>query len=98
VGDAGYFKDPVSSHGITDAFIGAELLARSIGDTLVRGADEREALAHFQAQRDSMAAAMMPPLERVASFEQPLPKVEEAFRDMSLAMRDEWLLIQSTFD
>jgi hypothetical protein len=45
-----------------------------------------------------MAAAMMPPLEQVAGFDLPLPQVEEAFRDMSLAMRDEWQLIVSTFD
>jgi len=98
VGDAGYFKDPVSSHGITDAFIGAELLARALDETLLGDADEREALTHFQTQRDAMAAAMMPPLARVAGFDLPLPQVKEAFRDMSLAMRDEWQLIVSTFD
>ena len=30
VGDAGYFKDPITSHGITDALRDAELLARAI--------------------------------------------------------------------
>ena len=29
VGDAGYFKDPLTAHGITDAFIDAELLAQA---------------------------------------------------------------------
>ena len=30
VGDAGYFKDPLTAHGITDALRDAELLARAI--------------------------------------------------------------------
>jgi menaquinone-9 beta-reductase len=32
VGDAGSFKDPLTAHGITDAFRDAELLANSIAD------------------------------------------------------------------
>src|SRR5262249_48976856 len=32
VGDAGYFKDPITAHGITDALRDAELLARAILD------------------------------------------------------------------
>ena len=32
VGDAGYFKDPLTAHGITDALRDAELLARAILD------------------------------------------------------------------
>ena len=31
VGDAGYWKDPVTSHGLTDALRDAELLARAVG-------------------------------------------------------------------
>ena len=30
VGDAGYHRDPVTGHGITDAFRDAELLARAV--------------------------------------------------------------------
>ena len=30
VGDAGYFKDPISAHGLTDALRDAELLARAV--------------------------------------------------------------------
>src|SRR5919202_7096005 len=32
VGDAGYYKDPITAHGITDALRDAELLARAILD------------------------------------------------------------------
>ena len=52
VGDAGYFKDPLSAHGITDALRDAELLARSVVAICSEGADERVALAAYQAQRD----------------------------------------------
>jgi flavin-dependent dehydrogenase len=30
VGDAGYFKDPISAHGLTDGLRDAELLARAV--------------------------------------------------------------------
>ena len=34
VGDAGYFKDPLSAHGLTDALRDAELLARAVSSGL----------------------------------------------------------------
>src|SRR4029079_8291231 len=40
VGDAGYFKDPLSAHGITDALRDAELLARAVLAWLIDGAGE----------------------------------------------------------
>ena len=55
VGDAGYFKDPLSAHGLTDALRDAELLARAIVDGRRDGADEREALAGYQATRDALS-------------------------------------------
>ena len=37
VGDAGYFKDPLSAHGITDALRDAELLARAAVEVVTGG-------------------------------------------------------------
>ena len=37
VGDAGYFKDPLTAHGITDALRDAELLSRAIAEGGARG-------------------------------------------------------------
>ena len=40
VGDAGYFKDPLTAHGITDALLDADYLARAVaegGDAALRG-------------------------------------------------------------
>ena len=38
VGDAGYFKDPITAHGLTDALRDAELLARAITASVTDGA------------------------------------------------------------
>src|SRR4029079_17648907 len=54
VGDAGYFKDPLSAHGITDALRDAELLARAAVEVVTGGIPERDALAGYQARRDQL--------------------------------------------
>ena len=52
VGDAGYHRDPVTGHGLSDAYRDAELLAVAL-DQAVRGhTDEATALAGYQRQRD----------------------------------------------
>ena len=93
VGDASCFKDPVSAHGITDAFIGAELVADAIADTILCGVDERVALAEYQRERDTMAAAMMPPVVAIAGLGSDMPAVARAWKAMSAAMRDEYLML-----
>ena len=52
VGDAGYHRDPISAHGITDAFRDAELLARALHATLAGEADEVGTLSGYQVVRD----------------------------------------------
>ena len=66
VGDAGYFKDPLSAHGMTDALRDAELLARALAAVL-DGADEADALAEYQATRDAIAVPMFEVIDRIAS-------------------------------
>jgi flavin-dependent dehydrogenase len=97
VGDAGYFKDPLSSHGITDALIGAELLADALTNTLVHGIEAEESLGEYQLLRDEMAHEMMPPVASVASYPRDMTVVHGAFRDMSRAMRHEVALVESRF-
>lgn len=43
MGDAGYHRDPITGHGITDAFVHAELLADSIHAELSGALDARAA-------------------------------------------------------
>jgi 2-polyprenyl-6-methoxyphenol hydroxylase-like FAD-dependent oxidoreductase len=52
VGDAGYHRDPVTGHGLSDAYRDAELLATAIGHALRGELDEGAALAGYQRQRD----------------------------------------------
>jgi 2-polyprenyl-6-methoxyphenol hydroxylase-like FAD-dependent oxidoreductase len=53
VGDAGYHRDPITGHGITDAFRDAELLATALDAGLNDPSDEADALAWYGATRDS---------------------------------------------
>ena len=50
VGDAGYHRDPITGHGITDAFRDAELLTRTIDDHLRGDATD---LSGYETARDA---------------------------------------------
>jgi 2-polyprenyl-6-methoxyphenol hydroxylase-like FAD-dependent oxidoreductase len=52
VGDAGYHRDAVTGHGLSDAYRDAELLAVALDQALRGDADETTALAGYQRQRD----------------------------------------------
>jgi flavin-dependent dehydrogenase len=52
VGDAGYHRDAITAHGISDAFRDAELLAAALDQALCADAEEGAALAAYQRQRD----------------------------------------------
>ena len=51
VGDAGYFKDPATAHGITDALRDAELLARAIMKGTTAALDDYETTRHHLSRR-----------------------------------------------
>jgi 2-polyprenyl-6-methoxyphenol hydroxylase-like FAD-dependent oxidoreductase len=53
VGDAGYHRDPITGHGITDAFRDAELLATAIDGSLRDPADEHRAMTDYNDRRDA---------------------------------------------
>ncbi len=54
VGDAGYHRDAITGHGISDAFRDADLLATAL-DVVLRGdVDEASALAGYHADRDRL--------------------------------------------
>jgi flavin-dependent dehydrogenase len=52
VGDAGYHRDAVTGHGLSDAYRDAELVAAALNDALSGDIGERTALADYQSQRD----------------------------------------------
>ena len=87
VGDAGYFKDPLTAHGITDAFIDAELLAEAVA------AGTEAAFAGYQSARDKLAVGHFEVTDAVASFEWDLPKAQQLHRALSDEMKKESLAV-----
>jgi 2-polyprenyl-6-methoxyphenol hydroxylase-like FAD-dependent oxidoreductase len=83
VGDAGYFKDPFTAHGITDALRDAEFLAQAIG----AGTDT--ALAEYQSRRDELSRELFTVTDRIASFEWDLPTVRDWHKLLSKEMQRE---------
>jgi 2-polyprenyl-6-methoxyphenol hydroxylase-like FAD-dependent oxidoreductase len=83
VGDAGYFKDPLTAHGITDALRDAELLARAV----VAGGDG--ALAAYQAARDAASVGLFEATDRIASFAWDLDEARRAHRALARHMAAE---------
>jgi flavin-dependent dehydrogenase len=81
VGDAGYFKDPLTAHGITDALRDAELLARAILD----GKD----LEVFQRERDVLSKPLFHDTEAIASFRWNLDEIKTLHASLSASMQAE---------
>jgi flavin-dependent dehydrogenase len=93
VGDAGYFKDPATAHGITDALRDAELLARAIVPAAGGEADEMSALAAYQTTRDHLSERLFATTDAIASFAWDLDQIPILLRQLSEAMTTEvkWL-------
>ena len=89
VGDAGYFEDPLTAHGITDVFIDAELLAQAAA------AGTEAAFAGYQSARDKLAVGHFEVTDAVASFEWDLPQVQQLHRALSDEMKKESLAVTS---
>jgi flavin-dependent dehydrogenase len=83
VGDAGYFKDPSTAHGITDALRDAERLS-----TAVARGDDR-ALDDWEAERDELSIRLFEITDRVASHAWTLSEVAELHRELSREMSRE---------
>lgn len=80
VGDAGYFKDPLTAHGITDAFRDAELLA----DAVASGAEG--ALREYQARRDAVARGFIALTDRIASLAWTMDEVKLLHQQLNREM------------
>ena len=71
VGDAGYHRDPITGHGLTDAFRDAELLAEAADAVLRDAADEPVAMAAYEQQRDDAIRDTFRITRALAAFPQP---------------------------
>jgi flavin-dependent dehydrogenase len=87
VGDAGYYKDPVTAHGITDALRDAELLARAVR----AGTDA--ALLDYAATRDALSWPLFAATDALAGLDWSYAEAKALHKDLSRAMKieQEWL-------
>jgi flavin-dependent dehydrogenase len=83
VGDAGYFKDPITAHGISDALRDAELLARAVN----QGSDE--ALGGYQKTRDELSRELFDITDTIAGFDWDLDSLKPLHLNLSKAMNQE---------
>ena len=83
VGDAGYFKDPCTAHGITDAFRDAELLVRAIC------AGTRRAMEDYQGLRDALSMPLMRVTDAIAGCDWTLNQVAALHAELNMAMKTE---------
>ena len=85
VGDAGYFRDPITTHGISDAFRDAELLARAI--------DGSSTFEQYEWIRDEVTRDLFEVTERIATYQWSVDEVRKHLMDVSRAMRGETSLL-----
>jgi flavin-dependent dehydrogenase len=83
VGDAGYFKDPLTAHGITDALRDAELLSRAVID------GRAGAFARYQDERDALARPLFDVTDSIAGFRWDIDQVKDLHGELSHAMKAE---------
>ena len=93
VGDAGYWKDPLSTHGMTDALRDAELLARAVTAAPGPGSDQLDALAEYQAVRDGFARPLLEVTERIAGYRWDLVEIRRLLMTLASTMTDELELL-----
>jgi len=89
VGDAGYFKDPITAHGMTDALRDAELLADAVVEAASGHRPEDATLADYQRQRDTLSRRMLEVTDQIAAYDWDMVRIRQLLREVSSAMADE---------
>lgn len=88
VGDAGNHRDPITGHGISDAFRDAELLAGSLHRSLSGQLPEQAALAHYRRQRDRMIGPIFDLTVQLSQLP-PLAEFVELQKRLAAAIEDQ---------
>ncbi|RWG76593.1 MAG: NAD(P)/FAD-dependent oxidoreductase [Mesorhizobium sp.] len=83
VGDAGFFRDPLTAHGISDALRDAAGLAHAVLD------GSEAAFAAWQQERDLFASQILDTTDAVAGFDWTLADIGERHRRFSAVMKAE---------
>ncbi|MFZ2102422.1 MAG: NAD(P)/FAD-dependent oxidoreductase [Oricola sp.] len=90
VGDAGYFKDPLTAHGITDALRDAEILARAF-------AGGASTLDGYQQTRDALSRELFEVTDAIASLTWSLEELKVLHMRLNGIMKEEQDWIQNEF-
>jgi 2-polyprenyl-6-methoxyphenol hydroxylase-like FAD-dependent oxidoreductase len=88
VGDAGYWKDPLSAHGMTDALRDAELLARA-AVAVAGGERPARAFGEYEAWRDRLSRPLLETADELAGYRWDADEIGPLLMRMSSAMSDE---------
>ncbi len=90
VGDAGYFKDPLTAHGITDAFRDAEVLSQAI----LSG----QSLYDYEAARNACSAELFEVTDRIAALDWSLDELKGLHLRLNEIMKAEQAMIAGERD
>jgi flavin-dependent dehydrogenase len=88
-GDAGYFKDPITAHGMSDALRDAELLAEAVVGRLSGDLDDSDARTAYEGERDRLSRGLLATTDTIASFHWDVPELQVLLRRLSDDMRPE---------
>lgn len=83
VGDAGFFRDPITAHGMTDALRDSSLLVEAFVREGERG------LAEYQREREPWAREMLEVTDAIATYDWTLDEVKPMHKRLSKMMSRE---------
>jgi flavin-dependent dehydrogenase len=89
VGDAGCWKDPLSSHGLTNALRDAELLARAVASSHAGTQSRIDALVDYQETRDRLSMPIFDTVDTIAAHRWTVDEIPDLLLQLSAAMADE---------
>ena len=89
VGDAGYFKDPISAHGLTDALRDAELMARAVIDGFGSHSMLTHALEQYETTRDQLSVPLFDVVDRIAGHRWNEREIGQLLLELNSATADE---------
>ena len=90
VGDAGYYRDPITAHGTSDGLRDAQLLAEATAAFLAGERGEEAAMGEYHQTRNRLSERLFAVTENIASFYRwDTRSVEAHLRSLSAAMVDE---------
>lgn len=89
VGDAGYTKDSISAHGISDALRDAELASRAIDATLRDPDSGHQHLSRYRVRRDRLSVELLEKSSRLGSYRWDAAEASQLMRDISRSVKEE---------